>query len=142
MTGKEGPSLFALVSANILWRFVRLDLKSCFSSSVKTQSRLLLATLRTLKKCRLFWQQVNSTNTKSSLFYSKLKSFQHQRAKFWFKTPLDSYNLSKWHDHVKCTFYRIFTKTNDLHTVDNNRRKKIPLIPNLHSWASFRPHIF
>jgi hypothetical protein len=30
MTAKEGPSSFILVSANISWRFVRLDLKSCF----------------------------------------------------------------------------------------------------------------
>jgi hypothetical protein len=30
MTAKEGPSSFTLVSANISWRFVRLDLKSCF----------------------------------------------------------------------------------------------------------------
>jgi hypothetical protein len=30
MTRKEGPSLFTFVSANSLWRFVRLDLKSCF----------------------------------------------------------------------------------------------------------------
>jgi hypothetical protein len=30
MTRKEGPSLFTIVSANFLWRFVRLDLKSCF----------------------------------------------------------------------------------------------------------------
>jgi hypothetical protein len=28
MTAKEGPSSFTLVSANISWRFVRLDLKS------------------------------------------------------------------------------------------------------------------
>jgi hypothetical protein len=27
MTAKEGPSSFTLVSANISWRFVRLDLK-------------------------------------------------------------------------------------------------------------------
>jgi hypothetical protein len=30
MTAKEGPSSFTLVSENISWRFVRLDLKSCF----------------------------------------------------------------------------------------------------------------
>jgi hypothetical protein len=30
MTAKEGPSSFTIVSANISWRFVRLDLKSCF----------------------------------------------------------------------------------------------------------------
>jgi hypothetical protein len=30
MTAKEGPSSFTFVSANISWRFVRLDLKSCF----------------------------------------------------------------------------------------------------------------
>jgi hypothetical protein len=30
MTAKEGPSSFTLVSANISWRFNRLDLKSCF----------------------------------------------------------------------------------------------------------------
>jgi hypothetical protein len=30
MTAKEGPSSFTLVSANISWRFVRLDLKNCF----------------------------------------------------------------------------------------------------------------
>jgi hypothetical protein len=30
MTAKEGPSSFTLVSANISWRFVMLDLKSCF----------------------------------------------------------------------------------------------------------------
>jgi hypothetical protein len=30
MTAKEGPSSFTLVLANISWRFVRLDLKSCF----------------------------------------------------------------------------------------------------------------
>jgi hypothetical protein len=30
MTAKEGPSSVTLVSANISWRFVRLDLKSCF----------------------------------------------------------------------------------------------------------------
>jgi hypothetical protein len=30
MTAKEGPSSFTLVSANISWRFVRLNLKSCF----------------------------------------------------------------------------------------------------------------
>jgi hypothetical protein len=30
MTAKEGPSSFTLVSANISWRFVRLDLKSYF----------------------------------------------------------------------------------------------------------------
>jgi hypothetical protein len=28
MTAKEGPSSFTLLSANISWRFVRLDLKS------------------------------------------------------------------------------------------------------------------
>jgi hypothetical protein len=46
MTAKEGPSSFTLVSANISWRFVRLDLKS---SSGNVQSWLLLVTLRTLK---------------------------------------------------------------------------------------------
>jgi hypothetical protein len=30
MTAKEGPSSFTLVSENISWRFVRLDLKNCF----------------------------------------------------------------------------------------------------------------
>jgi hypothetical protein len=30
MTAKEGLSSFTLVSANISWRFVRMDLKSCF----------------------------------------------------------------------------------------------------------------
>jgi hypothetical protein len=30
MTRKEGPSLFTIVSAIFFWRFVRLDLKSCF----------------------------------------------------------------------------------------------------------------
>jgi hypothetical protein len=30
MTAKEGPSSFTLVSSNISWCFVRLDLKSCF----------------------------------------------------------------------------------------------------------------
>jgi hypothetical protein len=30
MTAKEGPSSFTFVSANISWRFDRLDLKSCF----------------------------------------------------------------------------------------------------------------
>jgi hypothetical protein len=30
MTAKEGPYSFTLVSANISWRFVRLDLKSYF----------------------------------------------------------------------------------------------------------------
>jgi hypothetical protein len=30
MTAKEGPSSFTLVSANISWRFVSLDLKCCF----------------------------------------------------------------------------------------------------------------
>jgi hypothetical protein len=76
---------------------------------------------------KFFWQHVSSTNTKSLLFYSRLKWFQHQRAKFWFTTPFESYNLSKWHVQAKARFIVFFTNTNDLHAVVNNRRKKIAL---------------
>jgi hypothetical protein len=67
MTAKEGPSSFTLVSANISWPFVMLELnveKSIVNSG------------------KLFWQHVSSTNIKTSLFYSRLKRFRHQRAKF------------------------------------------------------------